>query len=107
MSLISKIRERIFPKNEVSEGFTSSDLSLRQVLDYAENTGDYGVFNIYGVGGRHSLRNQAVTFAVYFRVITLLSSLIAQLITSGSLRIVNRNGDIDNSQRSRRRRSFL
>ena len=101
MGLFTKIKEAITPKSQYGD-LTSSNLSVAELRDYVSSTGDVGRLNLYGVGGYGGVRNQALTFAAYFRVVTLLSSLMAQLITSGSLRVHNTQGKIDNGIRSRR-----
>ena len=89
MGVFERVKKVFAPKNELVQ----SDLRISEVVSYVNSTGDVSLYNLYGVGT--GLRDQAVHFAVFFRVVNLLSSMIAQLITSGSLRIVNAEGEID------------
>lgn len=60
-----------------------------QILDYAAGTGDDWPFDLYsaGVGGA------VVRYAALFRVLTLISGTIAQLVCApGSLRVMDRDG---------------
>ncbi len=97
MGLISRVKNWIAPQQQSSGEFQQSGLTVAQLKEYAATTGDLDVFNFYGVGG-YGFRNQAVTFAVFYRVVTLLSSVMAQLITCGNLRIINPRGEIDKSR---------
>ena len=101
MSIFDRVKTLFTRKNQ-SGGLTNSDLTVEQLRQYAQSSGDYGIMSLYGVAGAGGLRNEAVTFAIYFRVVTLISSLMAQLITGGTLRIVDRDGNIDKSGRSNR-----
>lgn len=72
--------------------YSPSDTTISQLLDYIGSGGDTDVLSVFGVGGRFSGRNQAISFPTFFRAVTLLSSMIAQVTTAGSLRIVDRDG---------------
>ena len=68
-----------------------ADTTWAQILDYVGNSGDNSPFGIYGVGVGGS-RNSALSYATLFRCVTLLSSMAAQAITQGSLRVVDNDG---------------
>ena len=64
-----------------------------QILDYVEGTGAEWPLDLYQPGlsgGVH--RNSAISFATLNRAVTLISSMIAQLVTGGNLTVVDRDG---------------
>ena len=96
MKLLDKIKQITRPK--VKNQLVSSQVTPRQLIEYSQGTGNLDVFNFYGVGTSGALRNQAIHFAAFLRVVSLLSSAIAQLLTTGSLRVINDKGEIDTSR---------
>ena len=85
--------KKIFTK-DTPQPYTKSELEISQLLNYVQNTGDKSLIGMYGVTAQGAIRNESVHFAVFFRVITLLSSVIAQLITNGHLRVLDRQGEV-------------
>ena len=82
-----------------------SDLTVGQLLD-AIGSGGGGVdlFDNYsvGLGGLRDIRNASLAFPTYFRVISLCSGVIAQLLSGGSLRIRGRDGELVKTDKARR-----
>ena len=71
--------------------FVPAAVSWSQILDYAAGAGDDWPFDLYsaGVGGGGT----AVRYAALFRVLTLISGTVAQLVCApGSLRVIDRDG---------------
>ena len=83
----------------------SSD-TLDKVLD-SVGSGDFtfDFFDDMPVG--QNIRNAALGFAAYYRCVTLLSSMMAQLLTGSSLRIIDREGNIVDTPRARRILDFF
>lgn len=79
-------------------GMTRSDLSWNQILDYVNSSGDAELLDLYGVGYGGGLRHSALSFGTLYRIVTLLSSIASQQITSGNLRILDSDNRIVKSR---------
>ena len=79
--------------NDPQPGWVPADATISQLLDYVGSGGDSSLLGVYGVGP-FGIRNASVSFPTFFRAVTLLSSMIAQVVTSGSLRIMDRDGRV-------------
>jgi len=100
VGLFERMKSVVTPRSEVTS--EPSSASINQLLDYISSTGDTGLLDLYGVStGTGAMRDKAVTFSVFFRIVNLLSSVMAQLMTSGSLRVIDPNGSIDKSRSTR------
>ncbi len=95
MKFVDKVKKVFGSRKEVD--LTQSALSPSQAIEYINATGNNDFLDFYGIGTGH---NAAIHFAVFFRIINLLSSVIAQLMTTGGLKIVNKDGEIDKSKGS-------
>ena len=82
-------------------GWVPADATISQLLDYIGSGGDTNFLGMYGVGP-FGIRNASVSFPTFFRAVTLLSSMIAQVLTSGSLRIMDIDGRVVKNATSRR-----
>ena len=82
-------------------GWVPADATISQLLDYIGSGGDTNFLGLFGVGA-FGIRNASVSFPTFFRAVTLLSSMIAQVATSGSLRIMDIDGRIVKNATSRR-----
>ena len=83
----------------------ASDVTIGQLLDAIGGGGvglDYVDNYSIGVGGLRDIRNASLAFPTYFRVISLCSGVIAQLLSSGSLRIRDREGEVVETDMARR-----
>ena len=74
-----------------------------QILDYASGSGELWPFDLYQAGVPIS-RNTAVSYATLNRCVTLISGMVAGLVTGGNLRIVDSDG---RRRRGRREDSVL
>ena len=92
MSILNRIRTT-FIKSQVG---ADGDI-INSLLD-AFASGD----SIIDANGRQSNRDSAQGYPALMRCATLLSSVIAQLITNGSLRVIDINGNIVETQKARR-----
>ena len=82
-------------------GWVPADATISQLLDYIGSGGDTNFLGLYGIGP-FGIRNASVSFPTYFRAVTLISSMIAQVITSGSLRIMDLDRRVVKNATSRR-----
>ena len=78
---------------EPPPGWVPADATISQLLDYIGSGGDTNFMGLYGIGP-YGMRNASIGFPTFFRAITLLSSMIAQVVTSGSLRIMDAEGKV-------------
>ena len=92
-----------FRKPEQNPGETAlvpTALSVRDVYANASRGGPLSGLYSFSIGGS---RTSALQFATLYRCITLVSSLGAQLITDGSLRVVDRStGEVIDTTETRR-----
>ena len=77
-----------------------AEVTWSQILDYVNGSGDTSAIGSYGVG-LPGIRNAALGYSTFYRCTTLLSSLIAQVVTQGSLRILDSDGRVSHSPESR------
>ena len=99
MSILSKW---FSPKNQADDDL--SDVTIGQVLDAISGGGYYPDFmNQYKIG-LQDMRNASMSFPAYLRVITLLSGVMSELITNGSLRIYDRE---DNQVKTEQAKKIL
>lgn len=89
------------PQASADPGMELASVTINQLLDVLSSGGDGDLVNLYGVAP-FGIRNSAVSFPTYFRVITLLSSMIAQVITGGALRIMDNSGRVVTTPRAKR-----
>ena len=92
MNLLGRIGSA-FRAQDTGDGMTASDLTISQLLDYINGAGDSDITNLYGVSP-FGTRNAALSFPAFFSAITLISSMIAQITTTGSLRIKDRDNKV-------------
>ena len=79
-----------------------SDVTIGQILD-AVSGGAYPDLYQYGVSGNFGdVRNASMNFPAYFRVITLISGIVSELLSNGSLRIYDREGNLVKNESARR-----
>ena len=96
--MASFLRKIFSPKQEE----VLSDVTISQILD-AVSGGAYPDLSQYRIGaGFGDMRNASMNFPAYFRVITLLSGIMSELITNGSLRIYDREGNLVKTDRANR-----
>ena len=96
---MANLLDRVFrrSKPEMITSLVPSALSNKEVWHTILQGGGLGNLYSFGIAGT---RDQAVQFAALYRCITLISSLGAELITGGSLRIVDRaTGSVVNMPR--------
>ena len=98
--------DRILPARQQSDSVVPSDLTVSQLLDAIGGGADYSYFDEYKIGTR-DIRNASLGFPTYYRCITLISSVIAQLLSGGALRIHNRDGEIVKTDRAKRVLDFF
>lgn len=85
------------PEPEAAAPVAASDLmvsspnTLSQILDYVSGTGSVWPLDLYSVGAGGTAGG-AMNFATFFRCISLLSAIAAQVITSHGLRVVGPDG---------------
>lgn len=76
------------------EQMVPSSATWGQILDYANGTGDLGALGFYSAGTVGNVnRNTAVSYSTLNRCVTLLSSICAQLVACGGLRIETLDGN--------------
>ena len=92
MNILNRLR--LFGAKQQAD--TDGDI-INSLLD-AFSSGDA----IIDAGGRVSNRDSALGYPALVRCATLMSSVIAQLVTNGSLRVIDLNGDIVDNQKARR-----
>lgn len=80
-------------KNEIS-GLDNG--TLNSLLDALNGSGEFLDFND-DPDGRRSMRNAALGYPALVRCATLLSSVIGQLVSNGSMRVVNAEGAVVNT----------
>ena len=98
--------DRIFsPKHEDAED-VPSDVTISQVLDAISGGAYADILSNYSIGLR-DIRNASMSFPTYFRVITLLSGVMSELMTNGSLSIVDRDGNKVDSENATRVLNFF
>ena len=78
-----------------------SDVTVGQLLDAIGGGADLGYFDGYTIGGQ-DVRNASIGFPTYFRSVSLISSVMAQMLSGGSLSIRNRDGEVVETDRARR-----
>ena len=103
MSIVGSALSYLGVRNSVDAppGWVPADATISQLLDYIGSGGDTNFLGLYGVG-TFGIRNASVSFPTFFRAVTLLSSMIAQITTSGSLRIMDIDGRVVKNATSRR-----
>ena len=100
-------KDMFSPRQQADDdAVVTSELTIGQLLDYVSGTGDLDALGNYAIGAR-DIRNAALAFPTYLRAITLLSGVIAQLITNGSLRIVDSEGEIVETDSAKRALNLL
>ena len=71
--------------------YVPADTTWSQILDYASGAGDAWPLDFYRAGLPIS-RDVAVSYATLNRCVTLIAGTVAQLITGGTLRVVDQDG---------------
>lgn len=79
----------------------SDEDTLNSILDSLAGFGD---FNVFGddAQGRINMRNAALQYPALARCVTLLSAVIAQLVTGGTLRVLDSEGKVVNDMQAGR-----
>lgn len=89
-------------KNIFTPQHSVDDTTLDQILDAVSGiNGDFPVFDD-SVGGRRNMRNRALQSPTLSRCITLISGVMAQLITGGTLRVIDRDGRVAEDMNAQR-----
>ena len=91
MSIFGKL---FSPKQESN---VDSDVTIGQVLDAISGGAYPDLLSQYSIGIR-DMRNASMGFPAYFRAITLLSGVMSELITNGSLRVYDRDDTLVKSE---------
>ena len=95
--MASFLRKIFSPKQEE----VPSDQTIGQILDVVSG-GAYPYLNSFSIGSFGDMRNASMNFPAYLRVITLLSGVMSELITNGSLRIYDKEGNLVKTQKARK-----
>ena len=74
-----------------AEHLVPANTTWSQILDYASGSGQDWPFDFYSVGLPIN-RNTAVSYATLNRCVTLISGMVASLVTGGNLGIVDPMG---------------
>ena len=74
-----------------AEHLVPANTTWSQILDYASGSGESWPLDFYEVGLPIS-RNTAVSYATLNRCVTLISGMVAPLVTGGNLGIVDSDG---------------
>ena len=83
------------------EAEVPADVTIGQVLDAIGGGAYPGILTQFNISAA-DMRNASMGFPAYLRVVTLLSGVMSELITNGSLRIYDRDGNIVKTERAKR-----
>ena len=90
MSVGTRIKSIFSPKQQEIPVESDTDQYLSDTAQRIEDALNGGYYDFSAAIG--NIRNASLAFPAYYRVVTLLSSMVAQLITGGSLRVYDREG---------------
>ena len=97
MSIASKLKG-FFTPNQQEESTSTGNPTLDSILDSVAGGAYVDYFGQFGFGFK-DIRNASLGFPTYLRVITILSAVMSELITNGSLRVYDREGNIVKTER--------